>query len=197
MTYTTVDELKSYLGLGTVGDDDLLETLIAAAQSTIERKTHVVFEASGDTTRYYTVGKRTYGLLLMFDCYFCALTTVKTNADAPGGGDTIPSNQYITLPRNKAPYYGIEILPSSDYRWEYTNNPETGIAITGKAAYSATAPDDIKQACKRLAAYYYRQKDAGIYDVTAIPDAGIIQIPQGMPADVSLILEPYIIRTEF
>ena len=36
------------------------------------------------------------------------------------------------------------------------------------------APDDIKQACVRLTAYLYRQRDSQVFDVTAIPDAGVI-----------------------
>jgi hypothetical protein len=42
-----------------------------------------------------------------------------------------------------------------------------------------------------LAGYYYRQKDAGVFDTTAIPDMGVIQVPQGIPRDVQLILNPY------
>jgi hypothetical protein len=42
-----------------------------------------------------------------------------------------------------------------------------------------------------LAAYYYQQKDAQVFDTVAIPDAGVITIPSGIPADVKLILAPY------
>ena len=65
------------------------------------------------------------------------------------------------------------------------------ISIIGKWAYSTTAPADVKQACIRLASYMYRQKDAQMYDVTAI-EAGVVIRPFGMPPDIKAILKPYV-----
>jgi len=31
-----------------------------------------------------------------------------------------------------------------------------------------------------------------VFDTTAIPSAGIIQVPQGIPADVRMLLDPYV-----
>ena len=39
--------------------------------------------------------------------------------------------------------------------------------------------------------FKYRQKDAQVFDVTAVPDAGVITVPQGIPADVKRILRSY------
>ena len=105
---------------------------------------------------------------------------------------TIASTDYVTIPRNTTPYYGIKILTSSNETWDYTDDPENGIEITGRWAYSSAAPADITQACARWAAYMYRQRDAQVFDVTAIPDAGVITIPQGIPADVKMLLDPYV-----
>jgi hypothetical protein len=116
--------------------------------------------------------------------------------DYDGDQTTIPSTDYITMPRDETPYYGIKIKTSSDYDWDYSDDPEDAIAITGKWAYSETAPDDIKHACLGLAGYYYKQRDAQVFDTTAIPEQGVIQIPQGLPADVKIILDPYVIRTQ-
>jgi hypothetical protein len=189
MAYTTAALLKTYLGATGSGDDTLLTALIARAQSAIDHYTGRTFEASGDTTRKFTVGVDTDGNMLYFDEDCAAITTVKTNADDGSGGTTIAAAYYITYPRNRTPYYAIEIL--NTYSWEYTTDAENGITVAGKWAYSTTAPDDIVHATIRLAAYFYRQKDAGVFDTTAIPDAGIIQIPQGIPRDVQLILNPY------
>jgi hypothetical protein len=67
-----------------------------------------------------------------------------------------------------------------------------GIEVVGKFAYSTSAPNDIVHATERLVGYYYRQKDSQVFDVTAIPDAGVLMIPQGIPADVKLLLKPYV-----
>lgn len=194
MAYTTAALLKTYADISGSGDDTLITALIARAQSAIDHYTGRTFEASGDTTRKFTVGKDTDGEMLYFDEDCAAITTVKTNADDGSSGTTIASTEYITHPRNRTPYYAIELLSSSTNSWTYTTDAEAGITVAGKWAYSTSAPDDIVHACIRLATYYLRQKDAGVFDTTAIPDAGIIQVPQGMPRDVKLILDPYVRR---
>ncbi len=196
MAYTDFSSLKLYLGNSTTADDVLLGFLIDRAQAAVDQYTHRLFEATADTTRYFTVGKDTWGRDLIFDKDICSITTVKTNADNGTGGTTITSTYYTTMPRNETPYYGIRLLNSANYQWEYTNDPEAGISVAGRWAYSLTAPDDIIQATTRWAGYMYRQKDAQVFDVTAIPDAGVIQIPQGIPADVKALLDPYVLRVQ-
>jgi len=192
MAYTDAATLKLYLGMDGTGDDTLLTSLIARAQSAIDAYTSRKFEASADTTRKFTVGKDTDGHKLYLDEDLSSITAIVTNADDGSGGDTLTTADYVTHPRNRTPYNMVEILLSSQYSWTYTTDPEGGITVAGKWAYSTSPPNDIIHACLRLAAYYYRQKDAGVFDTTAIPDIGIIQIPQGMPRDVQLILNPYV-----
>lgn len=192
MAYAAASDVKTYLGISGSGDDDLITALIARAQRAIDSRTGRSFEVSVDTTRRFTVGKDTVGEKLLFDADICAITTVKTDADDGSGGTTVPATAYVTLPRNKTPYYGIQLLTSKNYDWTYTSDPEAGISVEGKWAYSTSPPADIVQACIRWAAYMYRQKDAQVFDTIAIPDAGVIQIPAGIPADVEKLLSPYI-----
>ena len=42
-----------------------------------------------------------------------------------------------------------------------------------------------------MASYFYRQKDAQVFDVTATPELGTITVPAGIPADVRILLDPY------
>lgn len=190
MAYTSVAQVKLYLDISETDDDQLLGDLIDYAQKAIDGYTGRSFEASADSTRYFTVGVDTEGRMLYLDEDLADITSVITDADATSP-TTLATTDYITHPRNRTPYHAIEILGSSNNSWEYTDDPEGGISVTGKWAWSETAPNDIIHACNRLTAYYYRQKDAGVFDTTAIPDAGIIQIPQGIPRDVQLILNPY------
>jgi hypothetical protein len=192
--YTTIDELKAYLGVTTGGDDALLTALVERAQKAIETHTHRVFEAASDTTRTFTVGVDTDGRALYFDRDLAQITSIVTNADASSGGTTIPSTDYITLPRHDTPYYGVRLLSSSDYVWEFTDDPENGVEVTGRWAYSVTAPEDIVHACTRLAGYYFKQRESQVFDVTAMPDAGALIIPRGLPKDVEIILSPYVRR---
>lgn len=194
MAYTTVANLKTYLGITGGTDDILLASLISRAQKKIDSDVGFTFEASADATRKFTVGVDTEGDTLTLDTWLCSITSIITNADATSPV-TLTASEYVTEPRNTTPYYAIRILSSSTNTWTYTTNPENGVTVTGKWAWSTTAPDDIVHACTRLAGYFYRQKDAGVFDVTAIPDAGVIQVPQGIPRDVRLILDGYLRRT--
>jgi len=193
MAYTTAALLKSYLGVTGSADDTLIGLLITQAQEAIDNYTQRTFEASADTTRKYTVGLDTCGDTLYFDEDICSITSIANNADDGSGGTALTQNtDYITFPRNRTPYHKIRLLSSSNYYWQYTYAPENGITVTGKFAYSTSAPVDIVHATERLVGYYYRQKDSQVFDVTAIPDAGVITIPQGIPADVKAILKPYV-----
>lgn len=193
-TYCSAADVKVYLGITGVTDDTLLTNLIARAQKDIEVYTGWVFKCAADTTRHFTVGEDTEGNSLWFDCELCQLAStnpVMNDADGISPIALVRDTDFVTQPRNTIPWYGIKLLTSTSISWEYTVDPETGITVTGRWAYSITPPDDILHACIRLASYFYRQKDSQVFDVTAIPDAGVMTIPQGIPPDVRMILDNY------
>lgn len=219
--YCSVNLVRQYLGITATTDDDLIGTLIDSAVDAINTHTHrLTFAAISDTSRTFDAYRDTqaggdyrnngfyeygYGrrvqtftslragyarqtLYLDEDLY--SITSI-TNGD----GTTVTSSEYTTEPRNVAPYYAISLLPSASIAWEPNTNgdPENAITITGRWGYSETPPGAIVQACMRLAAFYYRQKDAQLQDVTAI-EAGVVLAPVGIPADVVRILAPYVKR---
>ena len=194
MAYITPTEIKAYLDLNDAGDDTLITDLIARAEQAIETHTGRKFKVASDTTRYYTVGVDTDGDFLYLDEDLCSITSVTNDADASSTTALTQDTHYIALPRNTTPYHSLKLLANYDGFWTYTTDPEMGIEVVGKFGYSTTPPNDIIQAIVRLVSYYYRQKDAQVFDVTAIPDAGVIQTPVGIPADVKLILKPYVRR---
>ena len=108
--------------------------------------------------------------------------------NADGDGNEIASSDYVLLPRNGPRYYTILLV-----RGEWTQADNGDVAtVTGAWGYSTTPPADIVHACIRLAAFLYRQKDAQVFDVTAFPEAGVITLPRGMPADVRATLDQYV-----
>lgn len=187
MTYTTNTDLKVYLDIasGTTTDDTLLTTLIARAQAMIDAYCRQTFEAS-DTTRYFDAVCDVDGPLLCLDAPLCAITTV-TNGDST----VVASTKYVTEPRNSAPYYALRLKANAGVAWTYTSTPENAIAVVGKWAYSATAPADIVQACTRLAAYLYRQRDNALDLDRTVITGGATILPMRIPADVLTILAPY------
>jgi hypothetical protein len=189
MSYCTVDDVKTYLGISEYDDDVLLASCIERAQAVIDRHTSRTFEATVDATKYLDaledVDGRTLYVRAVGD--LCAITSV-TNGD----GSVLASTDYVTQPRSLTPYYAIRLLASSGHTWTYVTDPENAIKVVGKWAYSASAPADIEQACLRLAVVFYRQKDTTAeIDRPLLAGDGTIVMPQTMPSDVRSLLKPY------
>jgi hypothetical protein len=187
MAYTTPQALRVYKDITSSSDDALLNDLIAAAQAMIDRHCRRTFEAAADATHYFDYSADYVdGDTLWLDEDLCAITTV-TNGDSV----VVAAGERTTIPRNSTPYYGIRLLSDSGVTWTYDDEWMNAISVTGKWAWSTTAPDDIAQACTRLAAFLYKQRDAQLFDVTAI-EAGTVLTPVGIPVDVRTALKPYV-----
>ena len=188
MAYCGVDELKEYLGVTGATDDAMLLTLLAAAQRTIDSYCARTFEATADTVRTFDSQRDVDGYTLTVDSDLCAITSIVN-----GDGTTISNSHYVTEPRNETPYYAIRLKASAGKVWTSTvsGDSENAITVTGKWAYSTSAPSDIAHVCKRLAAYIYRQKDnAGDLDRAVIAGNSTI-LPAQIPSDIRLMLAPY------
>lgn len=189
MAYLGVADFKSYRGIDRPDDDVLITSLIAAAQEAIDTYTGRTFEADADTTRTFDAECDVDGRTLWLDEDLAAVTSI-TNGD----GTTVTSAQYTTKPRNHTPYYAIELKHSASVAWVWEDDPADAISVTGKWAYSAEPPADIVQAARVLVNYWYTQKDAGSFEVTAVPGAGVVQVPQGFPSAVKHLLDRYVKR---
>ena len=184
MAYTNVVGVRQYLDIASSGDDALIGDLIDRAKASIDEYCKRTFEAAADTTRYFDYSlEYVDGAELWLDDEICSITTV-TN----GNGIEVTSGQYTTIPRNETPYYKVRLLSNSGITWTYSDEWMDAISITGRWAFSTAAPKDIVQACSRLAAFYYKQRDQQMFDVTAI-EAGVVISPVGIPADVRRILD--------
>jgi len=189
MSYCTLDDLKTYLGITSRDTDDaLLYSIITRAQQYIDTHCKRKFEASADTTKYLDAVEDVDGYVLYLGAAgdLCAITSV-TNGD-----DTVlAATDYVTQPRSYTPYHALRLLASSGYTWTYDDDHENAITIVGKWAYSTSAPNDIVQACVRLAAWFYHQKDnSADLDRPVIAGNSTI-LPARMPTDVMELLAPY------
>ncbi len=187
MAYTSLGSLKTYLAITTATDDALLTDLIARAGAIIDAYCGRVFEAAADSTRTLDArrdvsdDRRT----LYIDADLAQITSV-SNA-----GVAVAPTAYVPEPYTP-PYYGLRLRIASGLTWTYVTDPEDAISITGRWAYSVSAPADIQQACIRLAAYLYRQRDhAGEIDRPLVTPDGHTLLPGRMPEDVVLMLDPY------
>ena len=179
MPYASLSQLQTYLNLDPARDEELLNDLLNRATKAIDRFTDRTFTASDDT-RYYGP-EHVEGQDLFLDSDLLSLSSL-TNGD----GTTLADTTYWLLPRNRPPYSVIRL--KSAYSWSFNTDGE--VAVEGSWGYAADAPDDIVQACVRLAAFFYRQKDAQVFGTTAVPGLGL-ELPATLPADVRELLAPY------
>ena len=191
MAYTTLARVKDYLDIGSDTDDVLLAHLIEQAQTAIDTYTGRVFEAATETRYFERQHLDDRGFILWMDRDLLTVTTL-TNGDS--SSTAIPATEFWLCDGNGGrnlgpPYHGIRLKIDSTYSWEF--DTDYWVSVAGTWGYSATAPHDIAHAAVRMVAYYYAQKDAQVFDVTAVPEAGVITVPQGMPRDVERILGPY------
>lgn len=172
MAYTTLADLKQYMGVSSASDDALLNSLIAAAQRVIDDLTGRTFEASTGTRQANQAVGRT--LFLHHD-----LLAVSSITDS--GGNTVATAD-VSPASGEWP---ARALILANGRWSVP------VTITGTWGYSNVAPAAISHACTRLAAWMYRQKDAQVLDPVGQYDVGRLTIAPAIPRDVEQMIAPY------
>ena len=191
MAYCTMTDCKTYLGITTANDDALVASFIVRAQAWIDRHCHRTFEATADTERTFDAMYDVIGDALVLDRDLASITSI-TNGD----GTVLTTTQYVTEPRNAVvdglPIQEIRIRSDADITWTYDDYHEDAITIDGKWAYSETVPYDVEQACVRLVAWLYRQREnrTGDDDRTIVAGNATI-LPTTLPNDVRAYLKPY------
>jgi hypothetical protein len=179
MALLELEDLRGYLDIDITSDNPLLQEAIEDAQSYIESQTNRKFEAETDT-RYYDRSALDRWDSRLLNLFGDDLLTVTELLNGDSSSTEIVTGNYWLVPRNEGPpYHGI--LLKTDY-W---------VSVTGTWGYSTTVPDDVRRATAVLAAYFYRQKDAQMFETTAIVESGAIAIPQGIPATVDRIIRRY------
>jgi len=188
VAYTTLARVKQLLKIptATTTDDDLLNALILDAMAMVDEETDRTFEATSDTTmkfdavmyeQYLNIFRATYDnyydyynwRMLWFNRYDCCQITQIVNGD----GTTVNPNYYVTLPINSAvinqPMYGVRLKLDAPIVWTWDSTPDACIQVTGRWAYSLTAPRQVQFATTYLTALLYKQKDNMIPSLVGNP----------------------------
>lgn len=190
MAYADLEtDLKPYLKITRPDDDDLLQRLLDAATDAINKHTDRVFEAAADTIRYVDYDDEHVDGRTLYPDYDLAQIALVVN----GNGVTVDPSEYVTVPRHETPFYALRLKASAAIVWEFEDDTEDAIAITGRWAYSVEPPAEIVQACIRLAAWMYRQKDdsKGEADRPIVGGFGVVIMPTRLPKDVLEMLLDY------
>ena len=197
MALVTTAIVKTYLGVSSSGDDDLLDDLVENAQKIIETFTGRVFDVSSATVKKFDAVANVDGRNLYFSegLELAAEPTSVTNGD---GTALVADTDYIVTPTNSYPSYGLTMLQSSSNWWQGKSNGDmaNAISINAKWGYSVSGsvPNDIVQAATRLSAFLYRQRDTNSDADRPLIVDGVTILPSSLPHDVERILMPYVMR---
>lgn len=177
MAYVTLAQIRQHgnYDADETGRDVELSALIPRATAAIEAYTNNIFEITSTSTRYFDapIDGKDYRTLY-FDEWLSDTTSLEvTNGD----GSTVSSSDFVTLPRNHTPIYGLELKTSATVAWDYTTSPEDAISVVGYWGYSQSPPDDVVLACILLVLHWIRMEDQA-EDKT-------------MPEDVCMLLKPF------
>lgn len=184
MSYTSLTQVKDYLGItSSVTDDNLLNDLITRAEGLIDAYTGRRFEAT-TATKYFSYDDTDGQFLPLYGEDLLTVTKL-TNGNAV----EVTSGNYRLFPRNDSPKWLIRLDESQS--WSFSDG-DSEISVAGTWGYSATAPADIQHACVRLTAFLYRQKDTSAdIDRPLITGDGVTIMPSSLPSDVTRILDRY------
>lgn len=187
--YATIAQLQTRLEIsGTLSATQTANMNLALtnASAVIDEQTHRHFEAATDGIRYFDALRDVDGRTLYLDADLCGITSVVN-----GDGATVAATNFVTEPRNQLPWFALTLKQNSSVMWTYTDTPEKAIIVSGKWAYSVTAPDAIVQATLRLAEWFYRQPSNALDLDRAVIVGNTTIAPSAIPADVFVILRPY------
>lgn len=181
----TLEDLKTYKAITVSTEDVRLADAVERASRMFTEQTG--YKWKGETaTRYFEATDTDDDGVLWLDEPILSVTTL---ANGDSSATAITSAYYWLWPRNTPTnegYWAIK-LKSTHGGWE--QDSDCFIAVTGVWGRTLNPPDDVVQAVTRWAAYLYDQKDAGTYDVVAFPESGFVQVPQGIPRDVQIVID--------
>lgn len=186
--YASLDDLRDYLSssgnLGTFQDGLLTDTL-CRTEDAIDAYTRRRFDAQPGTRYYnqYTTSVSGRALYLQEDLYQLDYLQTAVSQVVPVGAQ----GSVFVEPRIGPPFRILRLKVAYVWAW----NVDQDVVVAGTWGYSLTAPEAIKAATVRWAAYTYRLKDTGVGDIAGFAEGGEAQYPKGMPDDVKGLLAPY------
>jgi len=192
MAYCTIADLKAYLRISSDTENDLLTTVISAAENMVSEYTNRSFGVGTETTKYLPVSMENVsdnGRVLYLEHHYLELVESPTLVTVSGTDVTSAVKVY-----GDAPITQLVLSKASGYRfdeiYDSDTEPEEQVAITGLFGYSADVPDEIKQATVMIAAHLYQAKDREMDGkVNVLDKEGKVAPP--IPDIALALMEPY------
>lgn len=193
--YCTADELKQMMPdvTWTPGYDELLAVLATRASRLIDahlKRAPGAFYVNTDAT-YYLDGSGSPQL------WIPELATAPTSVSVAESGITTSYTAWSTTDYLLWPYNAIaEGRPFLRIDTDLLNGSKTvwykfprAVKIVGKLGFSATVPDEIKQAAIIQAVRLFKRGQQAFQDTGAIVELGQLKYTQKLDPDVAVILE--------
>ena len=195
MSYATLAEFKSSIGITDSTDDTALQSVLDSADQLINNyvDTKVGFGVTSSQTRYYTATRWDFVLTDPI----VTVTALATDINGDGTySQAWTSNDYVLAPRNAAldsrPYTEIDVSPFSGG----TLNFPTGyleVKVTGTFGWPSV-PAAVKQAALIQAGAIWSSRTAPFGVIGSQDLGGVLRMSAALHPEARVLLEPYRLR---
>jgi hypothetical protein len=190
MSYATLAEFKSSIGITDSTDDTPLQSVLDATDLLINNycDTKVGFGQTASQTRYYT----TNSILYCLTDPIVSVSELKTDNSGMGTWDvTWNESDYILAPKNAA-------LDSRPYTEIDTNVAQVkifptryiGVKVTGVFGYPSV-PAAVKQAALIQAGAVWSSRTAPFGIIGSQDLGGVLRLSRALHPEAQVLLEPY------
>lgn len=195
MSYATLSELKSSLGIADSTDDTPLQSCLDAADQLINNfvDTKVGFGVTASQTRYYTATRSDFVLTDPI----VTVTTLATDINGDGTyAQTWSATDYVLAPRNAAlnsrPYTEIDVTPFSGGTLNFPTG-YLGVKVVGTFGWPSV-PAAVKQAALIQAGAIWASRTAPFGAIGGETLGGVIRMSAALHPEARALLEAYRLR---
>jgi hypothetical protein len=195
MSYATLAEFKSSIGITDSTDDTPLQSCLDAADQLINNyvDTKVGFGQTASQTRYYTADRFDFVLTDPI----VSVSQLATDINGDGTYSQVwTSNDYILAPRNAAldsrPYTEIDTSPFSNADYNFPVG-YLEVKVTGVFGWPSV-PAAVKQAALIQAGAIWSSRTAPFGVIGSQDLGGVLRMSAALHPEARILLEPYRLR---
>lgn len=181
MPYSTLVDVKAWLGVTSSTHDDMITSLIDVADRFIVQQTGVKWLATLETRTFDARRDvRNYGRDL-FIGHHTSVTSV-TNGDSTIVDDYIRVGALFSEPKQ---ILRMPVMGGKVWTWVSSSDPSNAISISANFGYADAVPADIEQLSIELTSWLYRGRDHAVpAEVLLAGKGGIIITPASLPPHI-------------
>jgi hypothetical protein len=195
MSYATLAEFKSSIGVTDSVDDTPLQSVLDAADQLINNyvDTKVGFGQTASQTRYYTADRFDFVLTDPI----VSVSQLATDINGDGTYSQVwTSNDYVLAPRNAAldsrPYTEIDTSPFSNADYNFPVG-YLEVKVTGVFGWPSV-PAAVKQAALIQAGAIWSSRTAPFGVIGSQDLGGVLRMSAALHPEARVLLEPYRLR---